>query len=57
MYIWTEETRKMMDELRPYIVNPGEITPNAPEGTKEKYAELLRLLEEEKDRQIAMMCQ
>ncbi len=57
MYILTEKTNNLLNELKPYIIRPGEFTANAPEGTKEKYAELLRLVDEEEDRQIALMCQ
>lgn len=57
MYVWTEETRNLMDEVRDYLDDDGEVVPEAPEGTKEKWEQIKKLLDEETERQIQMMCQ
>lgn len=54
MYIWTAETRAIMDEVRGYVKN-GKALPNAPEGTQEKYDRMRKLLDEERERQLKYM--
>lgn len=54
MYYWTEETRKMADEVLQYISN-GKAVAGAPAGTQEKYDKMLLLLQEEKRRMIDML--
>lgn len=55
MYIWTEETRKLMDEVRDYLDDNSEMIPDAPQEIKEKWQKMRSLLAEEKERQIELM--
>lgn len=54
MYVFTEETRELMKEVRDFIID-GKAIPGAPEGTQEKYDKMMILLEEEQQRQLEMM--
>lgn len=54
MYYWTEETRKIADEIGRYIID-GKVSDDAPEGTKEKYEHMKKLLNDEKKKLIDLL--
>lgn len=54
MYIGNEKTRRLWNEIRPWM-NGATLKPDAPEEIKVKFEEVKRLMDEEEERQIKMM--
>lgn len=54
MYIGNAETRKLWDELRPWM-RGAKLREDAPDEIKEKLELYKRLMDEEEERQIKMM--
>ena len=54
MYIWTDESRAIMDEIRDYIVD-RKVIPDAPNGTQEKFDKMMSILEDREEELLSYM--